>query len=315
MYTEDGLRKVDEWKRVWILQDQEDAWRQACVGAEARGETPPKLRLADPEAPERELDSIPVPPPFEKHDFVKSEFFSARGKLNVGRERFVLFADLTPHRYGWSGWRGRERALAQVEAFSIAENDPQAPLPAPTPDEPRRCGVTLGLWESLPDVRRWGSTEEHGELLALAREACRQPRCPCPVVQHWRAQELNGQPDNSEQRRAKKRPPVVGAVSLAQRAWVASLFQVGKELDLAGVWACHRVRMSESGQLAISGVDESPVQLTMPIATSGGANEQTSMDLAQLALVLDDLVASGDLQLTGRGKKKRFQLVARGVAS
>jgi hypothetical protein len=73
--------------------------------------------------------------------------------------------------------------------------------------------------------------------------------------------------------------------------------------------------MSESGQLAISGVDESPVQLTMPIATSGGANEQTSMDLAQLALVLDDLVASGDLQLTGRGKKKRFQLVARGVAS
>jgi len=57
------------------------------------------------------------------------------------------------------------------------------------------------------------------------------------------------------------------------------------------------------------------VQFSLPLAESPEAREQASLNEEQLALVLDDLVASGDLQVTGRGKKKRYQLVARGVSS
>ena len=34
VYSEEGSRKLDEWKRVWALQDQEDAWDKAAAEAE-----------------------------------------------------------------------------------------------------------------------------------------------------------------------------------------------------------------------------------------------------------------------------------------
>ena len=100
-------------------------------------------------------------------------------------------------------------------------------------------------------------------------------------------------------------------VSLAARAWVASLFQLGKDLDAAGAWSRHRSRLSEPPQQSISAAANAPVQLTMPETATDTATEITALDEMQLALVLDDLVASGDLEATGRGKKKRFQLVPR----
>jgi hypothetical protein len=337
LYSDEGLRKLDEWKRVWALQDQEDAWEKAASEAEARGEPKPKLQLVDPDDPAKTLQAIPLPPKLDKTDFVRAEFFSIRGKLNVPRERFILFADLSPHRYGWNGWRNRDRALAQVEAFTLAENDPQQPAPVPTSDEPRRCGVTYGLWESLPDVRRWGAAEDHAELSALAREACRQPRCPCPIVEAWKSEVLHGKAADEEPRKTRggkaagkatseaedrgakaegkaRRAP---AVSLAERAWVASLFSAGKDLDAAGVWARHRGRMVEpSSQSTLPGIGGPPVQLLVLRVDGGGPPpEVTSLDEARLLLVLDDLVASGDVQVGGRGKKKRYLLVPRGVSS
>jgi hypothetical protein len=272
LYSAEGLRKLDEWKAVWALQDREDAGEK--------------------------IDAIPLPPKFEKTDFAKAEFFSTRGKLNVPRERFILFAELSPNRFGWNGWRDRERALAQVEAFALAENDPILPVPPPTSDDPRRCGVTYGLWESLPDVKRWGAAEEHGELLALAREACRQPRCPCPIVEAWKAAVLHGAAAEGEPRKGKKKAT---EVSLAERAWVVALFPADKDTGAAGVWSRHQSRLAEDPQL------------TMPGFGAERSPELRSLDEARLALVLDDLVASGDLEVAGRGKKKRFQLVSRPV--
>jgi hypothetical protein len=51
-------------------------------------------------------------------------------------------------------------------------------------------------------------------------------------------------------------------------------------------------------------------QLTLPGA-NGTSAEIARLDEARLVVVLDDLVASGDLEVGGRGKKKRFQLVPR----
>lgn len=321
VYSEEGMRNFEEWKRTWLLQDQEDVWEKARAHAELRGEAAPTKRLIDPCDESQALDSIPLPPKFDKHDFSADEFFSLRGTLNVPRERFILFAELSPNRFGWNGWRDRDRALAQVEAFTLAENDPQEPLPLPTSDDPRRCGVTFGLWESLPDVRRWGKTEEHGELQALAREACHQSRCPCPIVEAWKSQVLQGKLTDKAlgKAKAKRKDPVTlkheATVSLASRAWVASLFHVGKEFDTAALWARHRSRLSEPPQSTLPGVNGPPVQLVMAEVNGGPRSEGASLDETQLALVLDDLVASGDLQVRGRGKKKRFQLVPRGVSS
>ncbi len=108
-----------------------------------------------------------------------------RGKLNVPRERFILYADLFPNRYGWDGWRDRDRALAQTGAFAVVEDDPTDLLPTPTSADSRRCRATIGLWESLPDVKRWGDADEHSELLSLAQDVCQQQSCPCDVVRAW----------------------------------------------------------------------------------------------------------------------------------
>ena len=160
IYTDEGLRKLRQWQEVWRLQDREDA-----------GE---KLK-------------IPKPPEFAKGDFQSERYFKLRGKLNVPRERFLVFAELLPARYGWNGWRDLKRALAQVESYTAVEQHPTAPLPRPSTDDPRRCGATLGLWESLPDVKRWVSAAEEGGLRALAEEVCQRSACPCEVVQAWQA--------------------------------------------------------------------------------------------------------------------------------
>ncbi|HEY5377151.1 MAG TPA: hypothetical protein VIK01_25900, partial [Polyangiaceae bacterium] len=218
--------------------------------------------------------------------------------------------------------------------INLSENDPQQPLPIPTSEDPRRCGVTFGLWESLPDVRRWGAAEEHAELQALAREACRQPRCPCPVVEAWKPIVLHSKATGRANRiadaaankangvgnskRAKGKPEVAAppepTVSLPARAWVASLFQPGKDLDAAGAWSRHRGRLAEPAQTTLPGVGAARAQLTLPDLAIGPPAELVALSQAELALVLDDLVASGDLQASGRGSKKRFQLVPRGVA-
>ena len=329
VYSDEGLRKLDEWKRVWALQDQEDAWDKVAAEATARGEVAPAKVLTDPADPTKVIDTIPLPPKFDKHDFVRAEFFSIRGKLNVPRERFILFADLTPNRYGWNGWRNGERALAQVHAFTLAESDPQEPLPRPTVEAPRRCGVTFGLWESLADVRRWSTFEEHAEFRSLAVEACRQQTCPCPVVDAWKPLVLHGKPTGptsplpigTTTPKGKRKvvvpepddlPPAEAQVTLGERAWIASLFEPGKELEAAGVWSRHRARLAEPPQRSIPGLGP-PVQLTMPAVIERQRSEVTTLDEGRLARVLDDLIASGDVEVRGRGKKKRYKVVPRGL--
>ncbi|MBK8460812.1 MAG: hypothetical protein IPL43_12040, partial [Micropruina sp.] len=61
-----GLRKFADWQRTWELQRREDA-----------GETL----------------TIPVPPKYVTADFRKPSYWSARGKLDVPKERFILYPD------------------------------------------------------------------------------------------------------------------------------------------------------------------------------------------------------------------------------
>ena len=134
-YKPSGLIKREAWEHTWELQRREDA-----------GE---KL-----EAP------IPVPPKYKPADFVKSSYWSRRGKLDVPKERFISYPnanrDTDPTMLlGWAGWDHAEQALAlaglideRVTVDGWDQTSPEKLIP-----------MLAGLAELLPWVRQW-----HGEI-------------------------------------------------------------------------------------------------------------------------------------------------------
>ncbi|MFV9456941.1 BREX-2 system adenine-specific DNA-methyltransferase PglX [Rhodococcus sp. NM-2] len=130
-YKPVGLEKRAAWEHTWALQRREDA-----------GE---KL-----DAP------IPVPPKYKPADFLKTSYWSRRGKLDVPKERFVAYPGAgrisdTTALLGWAGWDHAEQALALAALISDRieegwEADKLTPMFA-------------GLAELLPWVEQW-----HGEI-------------------------------------------------------------------------------------------------------------------------------------------------------
>jgi hypothetical protein len=266
IFTAEGIRILAAWKHTWHLQDLED-----------HGEP-----LIDPDTG-KPLESIPLPPNFDRAHFHSVDAFATRGKLNVRRERFIIFADLNPPRYGWNGWRDTERALAQIAAYELAERDPENPLPPPTTADPRRCGPTLGLWESLPDVKRWGDEATHAEFLSLAQEVCSQKTCPCTVVESWQA---------LQQQARAKRPGRKGSLPVVQPSPKPA-------------------SPPEPTTAAVTVEDRGLVFRDLLLFGDGGATlaelaGKWTRDPEHLTRVLDDLIASGDLKTRGRGRKKTF---------
>ena len=89
-YKASGLEKFRAWGRTWELQRAED-----------RGE-----RV-----------TVTVPPKYTKVDFLKTSYWSARGKLDVPKERFIVFPgsrlpDDDTELFGWAGWDHGERGQA-----------------------------------------------------------------------------------------------------------------------------------------------------------------------------------------------------------
>jgi hypothetical protein len=266
IYTPEGMRTLAAWKQTWQFQNLEDQGKP----------------LVDP-VTGKPLVSIPLPPKFDRTHFQSADAFSTRGTLNVPRERFILFTDLNPPRYGWNGWRDTERALAQIAAYELAERDPENPLPPPTTADPRRCGPTLGLWESLPDVERWGDEATHAEFLSLAQEVCSQKTCPCTVLESWQV---------LQQQARAKRPGRKGSLPVVQPA-----------PKLAPP--------PEPTPAAVTVEDRGLVFRDLLLFGDGGATlaelaRKWTRDPDHLTRVLDDLIASGDLKTRGRGRKKTF---------
>ena len=125
---EPGLRKFADWQHTWDLQRREDAGEP--VGA------------------------IPVPPKYGSGDFRKTSYWQARGKLDVPKERFILYpgagreTDPTPL-LGWAGWDHAQQslALATIIHERIAEGAPDTQL----------VPLVAGLAELQPWVEQWHS--------------------------------------------------------------------------------------------------------------------------------------------------------------
>lgn len=127
---EPALRKWDAWKTTWDLQRREDA-----------GE---------------DVGPIPVPPKYTTADFRKQSYWSHRGKLDVRKERFIVYpeAELSTDRsmlLGWAGWNHAEQFLALASHMDRMTADGAG--------DDRLVPVLAGLHELMPWVQQW-----HGEF-------------------------------------------------------------------------------------------------------------------------------------------------------
>ncbi len=178
-YKPAGLRKRRDWEHVWDLQRQEDA-----IDAVEKVDEP---NLTDAVRAERkakaaarkkaELGDIPVPPKYASGDFKKSVWWSLRGKLDVPKERWVLYPgaerseDPSPV-IAWAGWDHAQQARALAEYYVDAKQNYAFP-----PDKLKP--LLAGLADLLPWLQQWHSAIDSvlGDSPALAIKAFIEAEC------------------------------------------------------------------------------------------------------------------------------------------
>jgi hypothetical protein len=187
-YTETGLRKRAQWEEIWEKQRREDeidaevaARRDEFLLTEAtrlyprrQGETAEawSSRLAEvmttPEIEARanraieqeqrrrkaeEVGDIPVPPKYNKADFLTSDYWRLRGGLDVPKERFVSFPRCERDVDGspvvtWAGYDHQARARA-IATYYLERKETDGWEPA------RLMPLLAGLAELVPWLRQW----------------------------------------------------------------------------------------------------------------------------------------------------------------
>jgi hypothetical protein len=129
-YKDSGMRKRETWEQAWTLQRREDTGEK--------------------------VGRIDVPPKYTSADFRKNSYWQARGKLDVPKERFILYPDAgretdpTPL-LGWAGWDHAQQSLALSLIIGEREKDGW--------DDGRLVPLVAGLAELQPWVEQW-----HGEV-------------------------------------------------------------------------------------------------------------------------------------------------------
>lgn len=125
-YKTTGLRKREVWERTWDLQRQQDAGK--------------------------DVGEIPVPPKYVTADFLKTDYWRLRGKLDVPKERWISF----PHCHtdsdqtlvvGWAGWNHLKQATALVAYYDARKREGW--------DGKRLTPLLAGLDQLLPWIHQW----------------------------------------------------------------------------------------------------------------------------------------------------------------
>lgn len=164
-YKDSGLRKRAEWERVWDMQRDEDAGLIAAT-------------------------DIPVPPKYTTADFRKTSYWSHRGKLDVPKERFILYPDAgretdpTPL-LGWAGWDHAQQGLALATIYATRESEGV--------DREKLVPVVAGIAEVLPWVKQWHSgldpnlgVDMHEYLHGQLHEKSQAIGVPVSELGQWR---------------------------------------------------------------------------------------------------------------------------------
>ena len=134
--------------------------------------------------------TIPVPPKYTSADFVKSDYWRLRGKLDVPKERWVSF----PHCDGPDGtlviaWAGYDH-LQLARSISAYFVDIQEHLGGR--DDPRLVPLLACLLELLPWLKQWHNEvdPEFGERMGdyfegFVNEEARQLGKTIPEIKAW----------------------------------------------------------------------------------------------------------------------------------
>jgi hypothetical protein len=125
-YKPSGLRKRELWERTWESQREEDAGR--------------------------EVKPIPVPPKYGSADFLKTDCWRLRGKLDVPKERWISYPhcqiDSDPTLVvGWAGWNHLQQAMAIVAYYDARKREGW--------DAKRLIPLLAGLDQLLPWIHQW----------------------------------------------------------------------------------------------------------------------------------------------------------------
>jgi hypothetical protein len=171
-YKESGLAKRAEWERVWALQREEDAGR--------------------------EVGRIPVPPKYGQGDFLRSSYWTQRGKLDVPKERFVSVIGAERDAsagdptlvLAWAGFDDAERAQALATLLLQRRQDDGwagerlVPLIAALDEvvpwvEQWHPEVDVGLGQTLGAFYR-GQVDQALDAISATRETLAAWRPPAP---------------------------------------------------------------------------------------------------------------------------------------
>ena len=159
-----GLRKREAWEETWELQRRED-----------RGER---------------VGTLPSPPKYTNADFLKPWYWQARGKLDVPKERFILYPGAgrptDPTLFlGWAGWDHAQQALALGTVIGARE--------AEGAGDEVLIPLIAGLAELQPWVDQWHSEIDPSYGVSLAAfcaeqlaQRARQVGCSIDQLRQWR---------------------------------------------------------------------------------------------------------------------------------
>ena len=125
-YKPTGLRKREVWERTWDLQRQQDAGK--------------------------DVGEIPVPPKYTTADFVKTDFWRLRGKLDVPKERWISYPHCSTESdptlvVGWAGWNHLQQATALIAYYDARKREGW--------DAKRLTPLLAGLDQLLPWIHQW----------------------------------------------------------------------------------------------------------------------------------------------------------------
>lgn len=124
-YRPTGIEKRHDWEHTWDLQRAED-----------RGEA---------------VGEIPVPPKYKAEDFQKSDYWRNRGKLDVPKETFLLYAHCGKQGealLGWAGWDHLQQIRALTNLYQQRKDEDGW-------DTTQLLPILVAMAEVLPWVEQW----------------------------------------------------------------------------------------------------------------------------------------------------------------
>jgi len=98
------------------------------------------------------LPAIPVPPKYTSADFLKSDFWRLRGKLDVPKERWISFPHCETESdpslvVGWAGWNHLQQGTAIIAYYDARKREGW--------DAKRLTPLLAGLDQLLPWIHQW----------------------------------------------------------------------------------------------------------------------------------------------------------------